>query len=131
MNKNKRDSYDEIFFDDDYEKFKLSFGCVDGNNGEFIGTTKEIRDAVDNHIWDFSEYYTRYDTGDWKTYINGEWVKLNYPKGKGYKKEWELRNIAENISILKYGYFWEFKEKYFPTYMCIDNGFSYEITRIK
>lgn len=105
---------DTFYRDDDEVRFKLSFGIADGNRGEFIGTTKEIREQIENHIWNFDCYYHRWDNNGLPT----------------YKKEWGLRLAAENISFLKYGYFWEFKEIYHEVDYTIDNCFGITIEKL-
>lgn len=105
---------DTFYKDDDTVKFKLSFGICDGNHGEFTGTTKEIREQIDNHVWNHDCYYHR-------------WKNDGLPT---YKKEWELKRIADNISILKYGYCWEFKEIYHEMNYTFDGGFSMSVEKL-
>jgi hypothetical protein len=105
---------DTFYRDDDVTRFKLTFGMCDGNEGEFVGTTKEIRDQIDNHVWNHESYYHRWNNDGLPT----------------YKKEWELKRTATNISILKYGYFWEFKEEYDEVDYTIDNSLGITIKRM-
>ena len=109
---NKADALDIV--SDDKQKFRLEFGICDGNSGIYEGTTKSIREQLDNHVWDYSAYYHRWNNNGLPT----------------YKKEWELKNIADNLSILKYGYFWEYKEKYKDGEYTIDNSLSIKITKL-
>lgn len=102
-------SHDTIYADDNQVVFSLEFGSCDGNEGKYIGTTKEIRQALDNHVWDMSAYWNR---------------------KCGYKKEWELQHIATNLSILKYGYMWEHKEIFQEINYSVDNALCITIKRL-
>lgn len=102
-----------MYESDDKDIFTYEFGCCDGNHGRFVGTTKEIRKALDEFEWDTTAYY-----------------KYNPP----YKKECLLSQIATILSILKYGYCWEWKEKFSEvdgSWYVIDNVISISIQKVK
>lgn len=79
-------------------KFTLEFSTVSGNKGKFYGTKEEIQRAIDKF----------------------EWSGFN---NNTYTEEHRLRQIANCIEILKYGYEFEFKENdYIPYEITVDNG---------
>lgn len=70
-------------------RFTLDFSTTAGDRGTFVGTQKEIWEQIDEYHW------------------------IGY---SNYSKEVALRNIANNIEILKYGVFDEYRKRDYDSF---------------